>query len=94
MHSQATWKPWTLARGVARIAKAASSTNEQESLTSTRASQSRGSIRGVARTKAATVQTTSNRERTSASKKPSSRSHRKRSHMVWRSKGFHPAVRA
>ena len=68
MHSHATWKPWTLARGVTRIAKAASSTNEQESLTSTRARQSRGSIRGVARTKAATVQTTSNRERTSASK--------------------------
>ena len=44
MHSHATWKPWTLARGVARIAKAASSTNEQESLTSTRARQSRGSI--------------------------------------------------
>ena len=66
MHSHATWKPWTLARGVARIAKAAASTNEQESLTSTRASQSRGSIRGVARTEAATVQTTSNRERTSA----------------------------
>ena len=68
MHCHATWKPWTLARGVARIAKAAASTNEQESLTSTRARQSRGSIRGVARTKAATVQTTSNRERTSASK--------------------------
>jgi hypothetical protein len=44
MHCHATWKPWTLARGVARIAKAASSTNEQESLTSTRARQSRGSI--------------------------------------------------
>jgi hypothetical protein len=68
MHSHATWKPWTLARGVARIAKAASSTNEQESLTSTRASQSRGSIRGVARTEAATVQRTSNSERTSASR--------------------------
>ena len=51
MHSHATWKPWTLTRGVARNAKAAASTNEQESLTSTRASQSRGSIRGVARTK-------------------------------------------
>ena len=44
MHCHATWKPWTLARGVSRIAKAASSTNEQESLTSTRARQSRGSI--------------------------------------------------
>ncbi len=48
--------------------KSRSKYNEQESLTSTRASQSRGSISGVARTKAATVQTTSNRERTSASK--------------------------
>jgi hypothetical protein len=44
MHSHATWKPWTLARGVARIAKVAASTNEQESLRRTRARQSRGSI--------------------------------------------------
>ncbi len=61
MHSHATWKPWTLARGVARIAKAAASTNEQESLTSTRESQSRGPLQQESHASSSRLSTQSNR---------------------------------